>query len=195
MLTLAEIALQAHAIACLKGWHDRPMREYRVDVDSRQFYAINHDAVLRSHALIHSEISEALVELDATRFGVRVDDGKPEGFVVELADIVIRVCDTVQALGLSFASDWFDTQREAMKAQELREHLTSRYFDQMRSNIDAATECVRGDAWLNYTHALRSVVQCALEVATLHGLDLPAAIEAKMAYNATRPIRHGGKQA
>jgi len=49
--------------------------------------------------LIHSEISEALEEL---RSGVEVqnyvlaDNGKPEGFGVELADAVIRILDLAE---------------------------------------------------------------------------------------------------
>lgn len=47
-------------------------------------------------ALIHSEISEALEEIRAGRGIDEVyfsDKGKPEGFLVELADAFIRICD------------------------------------------------------------------------------------------------------
>lgn len=55
-------------------------------------------------ALIHSEVSEAVEELRAGRNEVwysteRSDTGlKPEGFPVELADIVIRVLDLAERL-------------------------------------------------------------------------------------------------
>lgn len=55
-------------------------------------------------ALVHSEISEALEELRrsdnlALRWEINAPD-KPEGFVVELADAVIRIMDLCGALGL-----------------------------------------------------------------------------------------------
>ena len=77
-------------------------------------------------ALIHSEASEALEAYrNQESWSMRVEDEdmKPEGVVVELADIIIRVCDT----------------------------------------------------------------------AARHKLDLEMAIKAKMIYNETRPIKHGGK--
>jgi hypothetical protein len=57
-------------------------------------------------ALIHAEVSEALEEyraghpLDETR----IEDGKPEGFGVELADIVIRVADLAQKAGVNLGA-------------------------------------------------------------------------------------------
>lgn len=52
-------------------------------------------------ALIHSEVSEAL-EAHRER-GLETwqrEDGKPEGFVYELADVVIRIGDLCGAYGL-----------------------------------------------------------------------------------------------
>lgn len=49
-------------------------------------------------ALIHSEVSEALEELRASGdlHLIHINaKGKPEGFLVELADVVIRVADLV----------------------------------------------------------------------------------------------------
>lgn len=53
-------------------------------------------------ALIHSEISEALEEIrknpDPLHSYVRESDGKPEGFMVELADAIIRIGDLVGSI-------------------------------------------------------------------------------------------------
>lgn len=199
MLTLAEIALRAHATACEKGWHDRPMRTYRVNVDSHEYYEINHDAVLRSHALIHTELTEALDDMDSSRLTTLVRaDGKPEGLTTELADVVIRVCDTVQALGLSFSPDSDLSQWEVSPASQLANPKTEHMrmlLAEARRNVDRATEAARVDNWHAYIQHLRNVVSFVLTVAVAYGLSLPAAIEAKMTYNATRPTRHGGKRA
>lgn len=63
------------------------------------------DVLASKLALIHSEVSEALEELRDPKQGIyrgrRREDGKPEGFGSELADIVIRVADLAHGLGLS----------------------------------------------------------------------------------------------
>ena len=56
-------------------------------------------------ALVHSELSEALEVLrDVGRTDVEVwyreEDGKPEGFGMELADAVIRIGDMAAAAGV-----------------------------------------------------------------------------------------------
>jgi len=60
-------------------------------------------------ALVHSEISEALEEYRIAENKKKLVsvyypfNAKPEGFVVELADAVIRVMDLCQYLGVSLA--------------------------------------------------------------------------------------------
>ena len=52
-------------------------------------------------ALIHSEVSEALEEYRRERMEIwSSDGGKPEGFPIELADIMIRVFDLAGALDI-----------------------------------------------------------------------------------------------
>lgn len=73
-----------HAWARAKGWWEEPDR--------------NVGELL---ALAHSELSEALEEYRAGRPLAQIryrNDGKPEGFPIELADCVIRILDTCAAL-------------------------------------------------------------------------------------------------
>jgi NTP pyrophosphatase (non-canonical NTP hydrolase) len=53
-------------------------------------------------ALIHSEVSEALEELRRKQLilDIHYDAGKPIGFAIELADIIIRVFDLSESLGI-----------------------------------------------------------------------------------------------
>jgi NTP pyrophosphatase (non-canonical NTP hydrolase) len=85
MKTIRSWQKDIHQLAIDKGWwRSEPWTERNI---------------LEVLCLIHSEISEALEEL---RSGVEVqnyvlaDDGKPEGFGVELADAVIRILDLAE---------------------------------------------------------------------------------------------------
>lgn len=92
---LTEQGRRIHGIARAKGFYDRP-----------------HNLV-EHLALMHSEISEALEELrKPPQPGLAITtqhvyfeldkDGrdKPEGFVVELADALIRILDTMTYVGV-----------------------------------------------------------------------------------------------
>lgn len=89
---LNELCLRAHELATEKGFWD--------DVSDEPGLLTGIGTKL---ALITSEVSEALEEyrdnqeLDVTRFV----DGKPEGFGIELADIVIRVADLAGRVGVN----------------------------------------------------------------------------------------------
>lgn len=101
---LREVAALCHGQACEKGW----WRATGVN-------AISTDEVLAKLALIHSEVSEALEVARDPKVPLNVnwEEGrvtgpespppKPEGFGVELADVVIRVFDLAGALGIDIA--------------------------------------------------------------------------------------------
>lgn len=57
------------------------------------------EVILMKLALVHAEISEAVEECRRGDYENRIEHGKPEGFYVELADAIIRICDLVGAMG------------------------------------------------------------------------------------------------
>ena len=69
--------------------------------------------------LVHTEVSEAMEALRDGDMELRIGEGgKPEGFESELADVIIRVLDLAEALGM----DMGKTMAAKMKYNETREH-------------------------------------------------------------------------
>ena len=87
--TLREWQREIHSWAVRKGWWPMKVEERNVG---------------ELLALMTSEISEALEEWRRNRmdlyFSSSPSGEKPEGFGVELADAVIRICDTAEAYGI-----------------------------------------------------------------------------------------------
>lgn len=86
------IQIKAHSIAVEKVWYGPEGAAQR-----------NIGEVLM---LMTSELAEALEEWRSGRSlpEVRIVEGKPEGFGVELADCIIRILDIAQHIGLDMAS-------------------------------------------------------------------------------------------
>ena len=85
MPTIENLQKRAHRIAKDHGWHDGK--------------GTPGEAI----ALMHSELSEALEELRSSGSVAHKyinNAGKPEGFVIELADCVIRIMDFCGKHGL-----------------------------------------------------------------------------------------------
>lgn len=86
MLDFKSLCQDAHQIAVDHGWWDK------------------HRSFGEQIALMHSELSEALEAWrDPNASAFDVVNGKPEGWVVELADAVIRIMDTCEAHGEDLA--------------------------------------------------------------------------------------------
>ena len=198
-MNLADLQREAHSIAKDHGWWD----------EERSF----GDLI----ALVHSELSEALEayrerELEAytppddvigqpgklgtTRqphpfpgvggyVNVKVST-KPEGVASELADVVIRVADM---------AEWHRIDLEDLVGQVRNNYSLSGSFG---TNI-AEAHYLLAIAWDEYQcggrwpHHLGLVTAYIFRMAAHYGIDLDAAIAAKMEHNRTRSYRHGGK--
>ncbi len=189
MLTIEQVQAEAFATATEKGWHKRALYCET---------GIDHDRVLAKLALVHTELTEAQDCLDDHDLVLRFDaNGKPESFAAEAADVVIRLGDLCGALAQ------VDPERFHLRCTDLSGYSHSlvsvtaldRRMLTIRKYVDQATECVRVDNWYDFVFSLNAVIQDLAIVCASVGVDLPGAITAKMAYNKTRPHRHGGKSA
>lgn len=94
-VNLNELCRRSHAMAVEKGFWDQTVE------DPGRLTHLGSKI-----ALIHSEVTEALEEYRAGHpiDETRLEDGKPEGFGVELADVIIRVCDLAEHAGVNLGA-------------------------------------------------------------------------------------------
>lgn len=193
-MNIIELAKAAHENAVNKGWWQEE-RTYGELI-----------------ALVHSEVSEALEDYRAGKkpnevwyekydkqddemyvllFKPDEPDWKPCGIPSELADVCIRIFDIAGKYGwaedIQDELDYLAEEEPDEWYQELNfvEKFTMLHFE-LSNSWKSEGENVRRN-WL--AQAFNSVMHIAKE----NGIDLDAAIAEKMAYNATRPQRHGGK--
>ena len=183
-MNIRDLQREAHAIAKAHGWWD----------EERTF----GDLI----ALVHSELSEALeayrergLESWSSRAELAIlgEERNPEGVAFELADVVIRVADMAEHYGVDLEAIF-----ESIVGGSSERDMSGKTFGDWISLCHATFSiafAVReydfpGETWQEHMAEGCYLVQ---RMAAHYGIDLDAAIEAKMQYNRTRPYRHGGK--
>lgn len=175
-MNIKKLQLEIYNVNASKGWHQEPL----LDDDGSMI----PNRVITKLALIGTELTEAKVEAHHGRFGEWYSplSSKPEGYVIELADALIRALDTCEALNVTIYPLRADT-------------LTRDERLSARTMVDAAIEAVRIGDVSKVCDALSALwVECHW-LAYERRLDLDKAIQTKIAYNRTRLFRHGGKSA
>ena len=160
----------AHAMAVDKGWWE------------------GERSAVECWVNFHAELSEAWEEYRCGRMATWYADSanvlrsggipKPEGFWVEIADLMIRIADY------------------AGGCRDIWPIYTPRPGDSI-----SGRDCENVAMVISELHnliadgAFTILVETVLKVAEFHKVDLWSIIREKLRYNATRPHRHGGKRA
>lgn len=197
---------RCHGMAKEKGWweKDRSFPEVRMLILSELFEAF--EEIRKGTPMIYQIKGSSTL----TPFDKGFDKStKPEGLAIEIADVIIRVCD--------FLGSFDESVLNGISGKFLTENLfeASSDIEQMfpRKIRNAKTEAEKMDAIVLLMYALDNDIAsvesnnvadqlkaaCAFSLMiTLSYLykdkfDIAGAVEMKLAYNKTRPHRHGGK--
>lgn len=158
----------AHAMAVEKGWWE------------------GERSAVECWVNFHAELSEAWEEYRCGRMAtwyaadaasVLRSGGvpKPEGFWVEIADLMIRL------------ADYFGSKRFDVNAMTDIDYEDTRWHE-----IPAVLFLIH---WEVSAQDFLDASDACEKFAAAHGVDLYGVIREKLRYNATRPHRHGGKRA
>ena len=184
-MDLANLQREAHAIAKEHGWWDQ----------ERSF----GDLI----ALVHSELSEAL-----EAYRDEVLPSKPHllstKVASELADVVIRVADMAEWYGVDLTAAAHEAEERYDFDSSFPAHFGfGSWISMVHMHLSRAFEVyAKGDYidWPSSTSKdgeqrlqIGAAVRWVQAMAAHYGIDLDAAIAAKMEHNRTREYRHGGK--
>lgn len=180
MLNLNDLAKESFERAKRKGFYDPP------------------PTMLERIALMHTEVSEAHTEGQcSTRIALYYEGSdKPEGFGIELADVVIRIADCCGYADIDLMGAFARASRprfvtlHGLDAATVALHKTlSNAAEHFRKGELGMFE--RMGFWrglpIEFGYAVRQCYQLAFAAA----LDLNDLIRVKSDYNETRPHKHG----
>lgn len=197
-MKIVDLVKESFETACSKGWW--PANEL-----------VLADRMLPEKvALMHSELSEALDEVLAGHLvnEIYFEDGvKPAGVPIEMADVLIRVGDYVGARGLLLAVAvghvlGFDGRAaEQVALQDIVENgktaFKSMRFDGRIAELHSTLSKVL-ETWRKGVDTSETFARFTIDVISFceaEGIPLETATRQKLAFNKTRPFRHGGKKA
>ena len=210
MLTIAELIKESHGTAVEKGWWENMERNFGEQL-----------------MLFVTEITEvwelALTGMPSVLLAKDDKTGKPSGLATELADLWIRMADTVgryeipleaamkQIMGRDDERDadldiptlvglegtgWIGDGSVLISLMEIISHISYAMEDYRVCGLDPDKFIIsKGETGKVLGIAVRFARVFLVTAALCRDYDIPLveALEAKLAYNKSRPYRHGNK--
>ncbi len=192
-MDLKNLITEAYKIACDKGWHDTEVSfsDYIANVHAEiseawQEWRNNRglDEIYYECKFSNEKVSPFNdCEKQLTCFGCEY--GEPCGIPVELADVCILIFDYL-------GSVLPEVHKFPVKTINKRHGKDlSGFINYSHKMLDTADNCTALNSRWGYLVGLVCDIE---EWCYENGIGLDKAIELKMAYNRTRPRRHGGKR-
>lgn len=192
MITFEEIAKESHATALDKGWWQDGFTD---DGHPKRLFA---EQVVNFHAEIseawecyRSGLMETYIHPTWARGITQCPSGKPEGFWVEIADLLIRMGDTAGAYKMIMHTGdkyGFMNEKRALNIPEAIETLHYEISLLVR-------ERRLGHAIKELNGQFLAVFDMCFDLALHHKVNLEEVVRLKLEYNKSRPYRHGNKKA
>lgn len=215
-MTLSELIERAYTNAKLKGWHEdvRPSLEFHALFTSEVAEAT--EAVRKNSPHIYFVVNGEKVDaisLIREKIGTEgLSKMIPEGEAIELADVVIRICDfwgfQIDRFKMPELSQYIENMYNNQDRVRIIEEVVNKYYKNplcihqiINQLIADSSRIFSQDSeneikWKkNYT--FRPTVEAVLVIAKYferQGWNLQEALNLKMDYNETREYRHGNKR-
>lgn len=193
---------KCHAAAVANGWWEQPraIEETLMLVVTEVAEAVEWYRDYRDDTEVfkpHWEVPSSGVAVTKEDVGTDKDappDWKPVGIPSELADVAIRVCDLMghmkfEATCVHNQTHTFDDISFVSQCFWLSQKITN------VAPYDEDAAWAEDECESRIRVRLCGILAFVRDIAAANGIDLAAAIETKLAYNATRGHRHGGKRA
>lgn len=186
--TLSSMSMEVYVNAKNHGWHDTdlPVEHWLCLVISEIFEAMEADRMDR-----HANL-DAFVESETAHpsFVERFEGYIKDTFEDELADVAIRLLDFAATLDLNFRPSNYQKDPFALPDVPFTVIAFSFIRTICRKPLNPTV--------LQYRFTIELLTNDALSFLFLlsekYGFDLMDHIRMKMAYNSTRPYKHGGKK-
>lgn len=215
-MTIKEFMKEVHATAVAKGWWEK----------DRETGRLKERNVAEMLALMHSEVAEALEiyrmpdkklsdlwisnlggvatsnpltsdEVEAHRQAMDPDyAGKPEGFMVEIADLMIRIADTCEAMVIPLDVVLCNTDISRLGwGRDMLDCHVGEQLQHLNVCLVHAFNAIRnGRATDTAAASFAEIFHSCGHIAKAFGVSLDYALVWKMRYNETRSFRHGNKK-
>ena len=177
-MNINDLIKEAHQTAVEKGWWDKPNDFDTQITNMHAELSVAWEEYRNGNGLNDIYYHESMSMMINTK-----QSRKPEGIPIELADVIIRICDTLGHINYNY-------EDSISKGILIEYDSFAKFISGCHCYLSKALD--HRSYSFNWFHGL------ILEIETyciLQKIDLTKAIELKMAYNKTRPYRHGNKRA